>query len=330
MVNNANQVDNLIDNLREMVRNREITLSEAIWMVALACVGWPYVFGAWGAECTVKERKKRYAAHPKYTSIKTACKAYNGGSCSGCKWFPDGERVRCFDCRGFTDWCLKQFGFDLIGEGATGQWNTASNWLEKGSVKDGIPQGVIVCLFYESSDDPQKMAHTGFGFNGETCECSSGVQHFEKMKSKWTKWAIPACITEGYTIPAEGYKPPENTAQNGTEKPSDPAVDKLSYPTLRRSDKGEKVRLMQSLLSDRGFDLGKYGIDGDFGSATEAAVRAFQKSAGLTADGVCGPKTWAALLDTVKPALFTVTIPHLPASEADAIIKKYGGNKVEE
>lgn len=322
-VNNAKQVGLLIEELTPLVKSGGVSLSEAIWRVALACIGWPYVFGAWGAECTVAERKKRYKAHPTHTTIKTGCKAFSGGSCSGCKWFPEGERVRCFDCRGFTDWLLKQFGFDLLGEGATGQWNTASNWVAKGSVKDGIPQGVIVCLFYESSDDPSRMAHTGIGYNGQTCECSSGVQHFEKMKSKWTKWAIPACFADSYQIPSI-------PAGEGPEKPSDPAPDKLDYPTLRRSDKGEKVRLMQSLLSDRGFDLGKYGIDGDFGSATEAALRSFQRSAGLTVDGVCGPKTWAALLDAAKPILYTVTIPGLPASVADDIIKKYGGSKVEE
>lgn len=36
-----------------------------VWNTALACVGWAYVFGAWGAYCTVAERKKRYSdAHP--------------------------------------------------------------------------------------------------------------------------------------------------------------------------------------------------------------------------------------------------------------------------
>ena len=36
-------------------------------------------------------------------------------------------------------------------------------------------------------------------------------------------------------------------------------------------------------------------IDGDYGRGTEAAVKSFQKDHELTADGICGPKTWGAL-----------------------------------
>ncbi|MHA6511733.1 peptidoglycan-binding protein [Tessaracoccus sp. Z1128] len=62
--------------------------------------------------------------------------------------------------------------------------------------------------------------------------------------------------------------------------------------TLRQGDSGEDVRYLQQKLVDGGAWL---SIDGRFGPATANAVRAFQSRNGLTADGVVGPQTWAAL-----------------------------------
>ena len=183
------------------------------WSAALLCVDWPYVFGAWGAECTPSERRRRKRDdHP---TIVSKCQVLNGsrGTCTGCKWFPEGKTVRCFDCRGFTDWCLKQAGIDLKGEGATSQWNTTSNWLRKGPVET-MPETTLVCLFVQNGS---KMEHTGFGLNNETYECSAGVQHFTKRNKKWTHWAIPRGLYGG----DEGNK---GTALRVTQPGNDWAV----------------------------------------------------------------------------------------------------------
>ncbi|WPB77391.1 peptidoglycan-binding protein [Archangium violaceum] len=76
-------------------------------------------------------------------------------------------------------------------------------------------------------------------------------------------------------------------------KPSTPASSGGSGPTLREGARGEPVRALQNRLNQLGFNAGT--ADGAFGPKTEAAVKAFQKAKGLTADGVVGPKTWDKL-----------------------------------
>lgn len=58
---------------------------------------------------------------------------------------------------------------------------------------------------------------------------------------------------------------------------------------LRRGSTGEDVRLVQSLLGP------PLVVDGVFGPLTEAAVRAFQTQAGISVDGIVGPRTWEHL-----------------------------------
>ncbi|MFO7274801.1 MAG: N-acetylmuramoyl-L-alanine amidase [Bacillota bacterium] len=64
-------------------------------------------------------------------------------------------------------------------------------------------------------------------------------------------------------------------------------------PVLRQGDRGWAVRVLQQQLKALGFDPGP--IDGIFGPKTEAAVKAFQRAAGIAVDGVVGPVTWSHL-----------------------------------
>lgn len=64
---------------------------------------------------------------------------------------------------------------------------------------------------------------------------------------------------------------------------------------LSKGDKGEKVKNMQMKLIACGYSCGKNGADGDFGSGTDAALRAFQKDYKLTIDGCYGTKSEAKL-----------------------------------
>jgi len=64
---------------------------------------------------------------------------------------------------------------------------------------------------------------------------------------------------------------------------------------IRRGDRGERVKQLQAALTLAGFPVAEDGI---FGRGTELAVRAFQDSAGIEADGLVGPDTWRELGET--------------------------------
>lgn len=76
--------------------------------------------------------------------------------------------------------------------------------------------------------------------------------------------------------------------------PVEPATD----TNLKKGDKGEAVKTMQTMLIACGYDCGSTGADGDFGKNTDAALRAFQKDNGLTVDGIYGPVSKATLEKT--------------------------------
>ena len=74
------------------------------------------------------------------------------------------------------------------------------------------------------------------------------------------------------------------------------------------------MKTLQEYLLTLGYDLGKWGADGDFGDSTELALKAFQKAAKIEVDGECGPATIKALeraleaLEEKQPTGETVTI----------------------
>jgi peptidoglycan hydrolase-like protein with peptidoglycan-binding domain len=70
---------------------------------------------------------------------------------------------------------------------------------------------------------------------------------------------------------------------------------KLAKPTLMLKNPfttGLNVGVLQALLNRNG---AKLVVDGIFGPLTEAAVKIFQKSHLIPADGIVGPLTWSKL-----------------------------------
>lgn len=303
-MNTAAQVDSLIAEWSQ----EGLTKAETVVRIADACLGWSYVWGGYGQNCTLSNREA-YANRSSCPAgesevIRKKCQKLNGSAsnCNGCKWYPGGE-TRFFDCRGFTGWTLKQAGISLAGAGATSQWNTNSNWTKKGTISD-IPNEVCCVFIHDSKKD--NMSHTGlYVGDGWVIHCSGEVKKEKLSAGKWSHYAVPAGL--------DGTTP-------------------IQMPTLRRGDRGAYVTLAQTKLIQKCFSCGTAGADGIFGKGTETAVKQFQKDSGLKADGIVGPATWSALDAAVGPSadLYTVKIYHVSQKVANDLVGTYGGEMIKE
>lgn len=88
---------------------------------------------------------------------------------------------------------------------------------------------------------------------------------------------------------------------SGTSSTSSTASSK--YPC--KGWTGAEVKRLQQALIDKGYSCGSAGVDGSFGSDTDAAVRKFQTDRGLAVDGIVGPVTQTALYGTSRPTVVT-------------------------
>ena len=76
-----------------------------------------------------------------------------------------------------------------------------------------------------------------------------------------------------------------------------PACSSGGYPLGRQGSRGVYVLVAQDGLNTLGFRTG--GLDGVFGAQTRNAVINYQRSRGLTADGIVGCNTWRSLQEDV-------------------------------
>ena len=90
--------------------------------------------------------------------------------------------------------------------------------------------------------------------------------------------------------------PPTTTAPPAAT--TAPAPTPPPTATLKPGDTGTQVEMLQRALLHLGYAAGK--VDGNYGSTTVAALKQFQTASKLTADGVLGPATLAALVSALR------------------------------
>lgn len=268
---------------------------------------WGYIWGK-KHEYWTKEKQEAYVREYSGDPDRQQSCEYGG------KWA--GHWVT--DCSGLFSWAFEQLGGYMY-HGSNTMFNkycTATGKLKSGKRSDGKTLLPGTAVFTGTDRHGHVGLYIGNGWVIEAQGSKTGVVKSKVSLSKWTYWGELKGVNYGY-----------DSASNGSISSPTPVNNDLPIqgePTLKRGSKGEYVTMLQTKLKNKGYDLGKYGVDGDFGSATENAVKAFQKDHGLTADGIVGANTWKALNDSsTTKVYYSVTIPHLTLQQANTVLALY-------
>ena len=282
---------------------------------------WGYIWGTAG-EYWSKEKqnqKVQYMVSNFGTNWKTSESAkdnkYYMAAMYGSKW----ENHQVSDCSGLFHWAFKQLGGYMYHGSDTmyRKYCTSNGTMSNGKRSDGktLLPGTAVFTY---NDKKKNYGHVGLYIgNGKVIEAQgtkAGVIQSSVTLAKWKYWG------ELKDVDYSGASP---------EPEPEPTPEPDKKPTLRKGMKGDAVKWVQEKLIAKGYDLGSWGADGSFGAQTEKAVKEFQQDHGLTADGVVGAKTYAAL-EEKGTNLYTVTIPHLPKFKAETFVKDYSGATMKE
>jgi len=202
----------------------------------------------------------------------------------GSKWY--GHMV--WDCSGLPYDVLKKHGIK-IPHGSNSIWRNSLS--VKGKIEKGMKLPVGAAIFTGSSFDSHP--HIGTLVTptcvNEAASTIKGVIHTPLSNRKWTYWGLYKGVEYDF-IPGEEIV---EANQNGTQT----TVVVTDHPLITlHSKKKDAVLEMQNLLLKAGYQLPKFGADGDFGKETLDALKRFQNDHGLKVDGKCGPLTWAELL----------------------------------
>ena len=247
------------------------------WAEAAYTKGWVYWYGTYCNPCTTSRlagKTKQYPTH--YKDSRQA--AYKKHIAAG---------KTCTDCVGLIkgyyweqDGTIKYKRDGLPDTSASGMYRAAK---VKGKVADGMPE--VPGLLVWTKTQSHVGVYVGGGYVVEARGFSYGVQRNRLADRGFTHWGYCPYIDYG----AEEVQPPAvgvEVAQTVKEV--------YDMGTMRKGDKGMRVRVLQWLLTEYGYTCGM--IDGIYGDKTEKAVKEYQQANGLAADGIAGPKTLGRML----------------------------------
>jgi len=178
------------------------------------------------------------------------------------------KNLRAYDCSGLIIRHLLDEKLESKDKNANGIYNEYCIPIEKSELRAGD-----LVAKYGLSSGKYKVYHIGVymgdGYVVHAKGRDVGVVREKITNYSWNRYGrLKAFIADGNNV-----------------------ISRL----LKKGKKGEDVRLVQQALINLGYDLGKWGADGIFGSQTQKAVRKFQKDRKLKVDGIIGVQTTTAL-----------------------------------
>lgn len=201
-------------------------------------------------------------------------------------------------CATWTSRVAAKIGINMWGNACCQYWNYCDKDL------NAIREGMLVAVPQTKSSHggPRGCGHYGYGHVGyylggqvwSSVTASGGggtviKESLEAFKSR----AYTGCTVKcGWAGGVELTGTSGQSATSGKSKYT-AALSCSALPVLYHGKTGTTVKALQAILV-RCWGA-SISVDGSFGTATQAAVKAFQKARGLTQDGVCGPATWAKL-----------------------------------
>ena len=207
-------------------------------------------------------------------------------------------------CDVFVDWCFfKAYG---AVEGQRIQCQTgpcgagcifSAQYYQQQGRYDKTPR-IGDQVFFQTGG---QIGHTGIVV-GVTDSTIVTVEGNASDQVKRNTYSRGSGYIAGYGHPLYSEDDPASAAGSAEEEAPVPTACAIVLPQLKNGAKGNAVKNAQILLIAKGYCcggrtvFGRESADGEFGPATENAVKSFQGAKNLRPDGVIGIETWKALL----------------------------------
>lgn len=226
-------------------------------------------------------------------------------------------------CAMFASWVLTQAGVScagFIGAYCPTMYNAAKAAGRVRTNKQDAQPGDIVYFDWNGGVvDHVGIVEKNFGGYLQTIEgntSSANNANGGQVARRTRNWG---CITAVVT--------PYYDGQTSAPIPAPPAGNVGVYP--KKGWTGSEVKKIQQALINKGYSVGKSGVDGDFGTDTDAAVRKFQRDNGLGVDGIVGPQTSAKLYASTPTSGGKLAVDGIWGSGTMKAIQRYFGTPVD-